>query len=182
MTTHRMHLALAAAVLLTATACQQAAPNNPPASSASSAAPASTPTSTATPAAAPGGGATPPQTINVGLHFDENANGMCTGALGSQSQYSAKVRRGWKIHWAITNDCATFDYTKACAEFTSTDKVLNGGSHQCGKASSMAIDAVVTSVPGDAPDNSTHLYSIRYDARAGGDPEIVVLCDTCDEQ
>jgi len=143
--------------------------------------------STATPPAAARPPA-PPNGIAIPVTFNL-VNGTCIGSLDNGFQYMQKIKRSktgmdHHLYWQIANNnCTAFDFTKACVDLGTTDKLLaNGTTHLCSNPGNNLIDGVVTKSMSDAPDNSSHLYSIRYDGKAGGDPEIDIACDGCSDK
>jgi len=163
MTTHKFDIVLLAALLVTAVACAQSVPAPPRATAAGS----------------------PVPDISIPLVFSSNGT-SCVGALdtATTNPYSRKIHRDRFIQWTIRNaNCMNFDATKACVDFSNGDRLLVQGPHQCGDMpNSVSIDKRITNSKSQAPDNSTHIYSIRYNNVAGGDPEIEVVCDTCSDR
>ena len=181
MTTRWTPLALGVALLLTAVSCGQAQ-NSPP---------ASTPPATNAPASASATTSKtppPPQppTITIALKY-RNENGMCVGRLKDHNDYKHNVM--WTTQVTFTVDaaggngnggsCSGFDPTKACVELSSGD-VLFAQQMYCFDAMGNPLTVPVSSDMTAVPNNSTHLYSIRYDHDSGGDPELDLECVPCD--
>ena len=113
--------------------------------------------------------------LELTIVFKDNGQGGCVGTV---SDAAPKAQRKQWIYWGLQNQtCANWQADKVSLAFdddfvnTKNKGVENG---------TQTIRAQVSKDKKDAPDGA-HKYTINYDSKAGGDPEVDVSgdCSTC---